>query len=1124
MTGASRRQRIQALFFAAIMVVSMVAAGVGGLAGSAAAETTTVSNSDGLISAVGGDDPTANPGDTVVINDDISLDSDVYVEVENITIEGESGDETVTRTSDGSDKVFRINSDDVTLRDMEVVRSADQSNRDASSGFAHGIVIRNRTGGEVSGVTVDNVDIVGEGFSTDPNNRGLQVLDGTGSTAGDAADITVTNSNVSGFDGGFSAAAVYGGSVSNVNFVDNNNIEAESVGVDASTYAEPFGDGGTLEDVTVEGNDFGTFPDDATPVLELADTGADDAIEILEFKKVLDHNEFERAALTLTETETAQTTEVSKHGMTADSAGITSTISGSAELVDTDGSVEIASGTYEESVDITTENATFSGSGNDTQVRGEISVNANDVTVREINISTPDSDSGITATGVTGVVIENNTIRNTGVNIDKTAQAVYLSDSAGTIDQNTIRGVADDNKGSSKAIFVGDSDEVIEGSVTITDNRISNVSVDESNFEDDGAGAYGVLVNANVSNLEISGNKIHNLSGLWVHGIGLEAPTPSANVTDNTVTNLSATKGDTSDQSAFRDEAAIFFEANTDAQSVNLDKNTFENLAYGVLPHPDQSAISPVGEIVVVDGPLQTAVDHAGEDDTISVSSGVYESGVDISTNNITIEGPNANTPGHERNATDLSGEAVIKSPDGPGIEVTNGANVTIDGVAFDGNEYFIESTNWEYIAVEDSIFTNGQSNTVDLKQSSGEFRFKHNYVTGNDRSNGLEIWGPDSGIGVYIKNNVWENNLAWAMNLNHAQGVVENNTVRNTEQFDPEPKYEFGNKQWGFIFAASNNNVSVANNTFESLTGPSVDIYGDFDGKVAISQNRFANTTGDSGSVEISNSNLEIVGDEFQPEFGDVDISRNNFISNNISIRNEVDADIDARYNYFSDSPEVEGNVIYDPVLTAPVEDVAESPEDIRQYGSVLDVNTDGEALAIGFSAPPDATAAELFEETDIEGNAFTYENGEGYQSVEADDTFSTGDVLVLTSNGVDEDIVVPIDASIDSNAAQPTSVDVENGWNLVATGAADDISQIDDNAALGGTGTINDDQQLQTQPGQPGAPTTEFGAFEGTWLFVDGSGEISTGYAEDQSPQEYYDELLLTPETTDNTEDDGN
>jgi len=864
MTGASRRQRIQALLFAAIMVVSMVAAGVGGLAGSAAAETTTVSSSDELIDAVDGEDPTAISGDTVVINESFSLDDDVSVNVENITIEGESGDETVSQGSDDSTKVFQINSANVTLRDINL--------------------------------------------------------------------------------------------------------------------------------------------------------------------------------------------------------------------------------------------------------RSEISINANDVSVREVNISTPDSGFGIKATGVSGVVIENNTIRNTGVNIDETAQAVYLSNSSGTIDQNTIRGVADSNEGSSKAIFVGDSDEEIEASVTITDNRISNVSVNESNFGDGGAGAYGVLVNADVSDLEISGNNIHNLSGLWAHGIGLEGPTPGANVTDNLVTNLSATKGDTSDSSAFRDEAAIFFEDNTGAQSVSLDNNTFENLAYGVLPHPDQSATSTVGEIVIVDGPLQTAVNHAGEDDTILVSPGIYESGVDVSTNNITLEGPNADTPAHERDATDLSGEAVINTSNGPGIEVSNSANVTIDGVAFDGNEYFIESTDWENLAVEDTIFTNGQSKTgghIWLKSSSGEFRFENNYVTGNNPSNGIRLKnGDDTRIGVSIKNNVWENNHAWAMNLNHAQGVVENNTVRNTEQFDPESEYE-DYKQWGVLLAASNNDIRVANNTFESLTGPSVDLYGNFDGKIAISQNTFANTTVDSGSVEISDTQLD--NDGFQPTFGDISISRNMFVDNNVSLKNEVDADIDARYNYFSDAPTVEGNVIYDPVLTAPVEDVADSTSDIRQYGSYLEISSDdGSPIAVGFAAPPDGNASEVLGDVvDVPSTVYRYNNtADEFVSIDGSYTPSTGEVLVIApQETLNDETIIPI-ATGSETAARPDSVDLTQGWNLVATGATNDPSGIA--VADGGADGVINDASLQVQPAQPGAPSANTGAFEGTWLFVDADGQLFTGYTEDQSPSTYSEEVL--------------
>lgn len=386
-----------------------------------------------------------------------------------------------------------------------------------------------------------------------------------------------------------------------------------------------------------------------------------------------------------------------------------------------------------------------------------------------------------------------------------------------------------------------------------------------------------------------------------------------------------------------------------------------------------------------------------------------------------------------------------------------------------------------------------------------------------NSASNGIRLKNPDgSRIDVSVRDNVWENNGAWAMNVNHVHGTIEDNTIRNTDQFLQTDRY----KQWGLLFAASNNNVRIKNNTFESLTGVGVDVYGDFDGKINISQNTFSNITTDSGGVLITDY---VPGEDefegFQPDVEDVNISRNDFVSNNVSIKSEVEVRIDARYNYFDGAPTVEGNVAYDPLLTVPADQTTGEVQDIRKYGSYIEIESDGEPTVIGFPTPTAESLSDILSGDTIEredGEAvsiYTYDNEEqSFDSVGGDYVPDAGDVLVVTTEGsLSDEFVVPVDTSVTDEAATPSQVRIYEGWNLVATGGADGP----DDLAI--TEEVLSNGQFQTQPAQPGARTAEIGAYEGTWLFVKNDGELTTGYVEDQTPTDYVNNMLR-----DNAEDD--
>lgn len=323
-----------------------------------------VDNADDLRAAVAGeevDNSIIESGGTIVVTDDIILDdSGVQVTVPGVTIESDTADArhnvTYDPTDPTSEKTIRINADDVTVQHLNIGRFA-PDDREDDDGFSHGIVIRDTDGDEISGVTIDNVDLIGN--FEDPNNRGLQVLDGgPGDTPANATDITISNTFVFGFDGGISAAAAYGGHIDDVTVRDNEISSGSTAGFDVSTAGLDGTPAGTIGDVTVVDNDFIKFEEGtAYPVLEKAanDSGQ---IDVLDFEAIFEHNEFVNGAAIAydSETESVQSFTESEDADFQFGA-ITYDIQPSVDIADgaPADTVDVAPRSYFESVEITDE-------------------------------------------------------------------------------------------------------------------------------------------------------------------------------------------------------------------------------------------------------------------------------------------------------------------------------------------------------------------------------------------------------------------------------------------------------------------------------------------------------------------------------------------------------------------------------------------------------------------------------------------------------------------------------------------------------------------------------------------------------------------------------------------------
>lgn len=224
---------------------------------------------------------------------------------------------------------------------------------------------------------------------------------------------------------------------------------------------------------------------------------------------------------------------------------------------------------------------------------GGITINSAGVTVRGLEITDPNASFGLYVNGAADVTLENNSLHDIGTSANSHVQAIYLRGVThnATVKGNSIANIGNANasgSASNKGVFVGDSNSSTVDGMVISNNTISGIRAKTADFAAGGRGAYGILVNHEVEQLVISDNSITDLSGFWVHGLGLEGNTPSAQITGNILNTLVATK-----QTPFVDEAALFIEHNADSAGIDISGNYFAaDIAFGVLLHPDNQATS----------------------------------------------------------------------------------------------------------------------------------------------------------------------------------------------------------------------------------------------------------------------------------------------------------------------------------------------------------------------------------------------------------------------------------------------------------------------------------------------------------------------------------------------------
>ena len=267
-----------------------------------------------------------------------------------------------------------------------------------------------------------------------------------------------------------------------------------------------------------------------------------------------------------------------------------STIGDAISAVSSGGTIHVMAGSYPENINIS-KSVNLRGFNADINpnntsrvpeaiINGSITVNANNVSINGFTIHNESGTNGMLISSASNVTIANNILSGVGTALGGTiaiqAINVHSTSSNITIQNNSFSNIGNTtNTSSNKAIYVGDSNGGSSNNVTITGNIIDGVVANHAPWSTGGHGAYGILVNHQVTGLTVTDNAISNLDGLWAHAIGLEGDTPNAIVTGNTISNLT-------DHKLPSDAIGIQFEDNPSASTVSVNSNTFTNVAVNV--------------------------------------------------------------------------------------------------------------------------------------------------------------------------------------------------------------------------------------------------------------------------------------------------------------------------------------------------------------------------------------------------------------------------------------------------------------------------------------------------------------------------------------------------------------
>lgn len=412
--------------------------------------------------------------------------------------------------------------------------------------------------------------------------------------------------------------------------------------------------------------------------------------------------------------------------------------------------VHVAAGAYSGDVTISVPLTISASAG--VNLTGSITAASDGVTLDGLDITNPNGSFGIYAVDHSNLTVTNNTIHDIGTTLASgSAQAImFVSNSSDVtgldVENNVIRNIgntamvhAGSAGSSAKGVYLGNSGgSKAFSDVKVVGNSMTGIYASIADWRGSskgyggGAGAYGILVNHNVSGLTITGNTIGTLEGLWAHGIGLERNTPSAVLSNNAISGLV-------DHKTPSDAVGVQIEDNSNGASVTGSGNTFDSkpIVFGnasVLVDLGVSAYTTTRNPEVLLGgsyyyaglnafpTIQAGVSGVAAGGTVNVAAGTYPESVLVDNKSLTLVG--------------VSGTVITGASPADYILKINGTSggATVDGIEINGGD----SNTFNYgVLVTDS----GTSGTpVELKNLTVK------NVWGSGGANGIEIDAASAG------------------------------------------------------------------------------------------------------------------------------------------------------------------------------------------------------------------------------------------------------------------------------------------------------------------------------------------------------------------------------------------
>lgn len=312
-----------------------------------------------------------------------------------------------------------------------------------------------------------------------------------------------------------------------------------------------------------------------------------------------------------------------------------------------------------------------------------------------------------------------------------------------------------------------------------------------------------------------------------------------------------------------------------------------------------------------------------------------------------------------------------------------------------------------------------------------------------------------------------------------------------------------------------ANNDVGISlhESNHNDIVGNNPGIYNNTDAGIRLDESD--GTMLADNDVQDNGIGLDVLDSE------DTRAKYNNFVGNGDGIVAD-DSVVDARWNWFgaTDGPSgsatdgdlsgsgdsivatAGGEIMYDPFLTAPKDEVEQDPDKTVQFGHDLVTNGSQGIQSVGTPGPADVTF-QFSPGADVE--VYSYDAAAdtfpqpGSANIQAD----TLDAWIITDLDHTEDARVVIDFS-DATPSTPGAANLEPGWNFVTSpqaGATEDVIRTTTDVKRIAHGY----DQFSSQPAPMGDSSAfsypmgsdssgpDLSAYTGYWIYVDGSGQIT-------------------------------